>query len=273
MGTRTNIKPYNPIPWHGSPHDFTGSNNLGVYTEETVQRYICGTRFTTWDGRVFKYSRGIAAVRSGYGAQNNAGIINMNVALNQDTVVGERTVSWLLDSGAGYATNGTIAEDELAGAYIIMGHGATNVRMNRLIVSNEGGVNGDAIALTLDAPCSDVATTPFSEIQLNPYRYLNRNVTPSYVSVMCVPAVNADANEYFWGQTWGPCWIVPGGTDSALGGTEDERAVYFVGDGSVNAGVYVDAANRGHQLAGFIIDDTAASAGSAAPFVMLQLSI
>jgi len=272
MGTKTNVKPYNPIPWNGSPHDHTGDNVLGIYTEETTQRYVCGTRLTTWDGRVFKYSRCITACLAGYGAQNDSGIINMNVALNQNTVVGDRTVSWLLDAGAGYGLDGTVAEDELAGAYIIMGHGATDVRMNRLIMSNEAGINGDAIELVLDGPCSDAATTPFSEILLNPYRYLTRNVNGVYLSVMCVPAVNVDALEYFWGQTWGPCWLVPGGADATPGNTAEDRQVYFVGDGSTNGGKALSGAVEGEQKAGFIIDSTV-GASNAAPFVMLQLSI
>ena len=268
---RTNKKPFNPLPWHATPHDFTGDNLLGIYTEEATQRYVCGTRFTTWDGRVFKYSYAIATVLATYGADNNAGIINMNVALNQSTVAGDNPVSFLLDSGAGYGADGTVAENELAGAYIIMGHGATAARMNRLIVANESGVSGSAIMLTLDAPCSDAATTPFTEIMLNPYRYTTRNVNGSYCSKVCVPAVNADASEYYWGQTWGPAFLTPGGASAKIGDAEDNRSVFFVGDGSVNSAADITIEN-GYQLAGFVMDETV-SAGSASPFVMLQISI
>jgi len=268
---KTTKLPFNPLAWPSSPHDFTGDDNLGIYAEETTPRYICGTRYTTWDGRVFKYSRAIAAVLATYGADNNAGIINMNVALNQSTVAGDRKVSWLLDSGAGYGADGTVAEDELIGAYIIMGHGATNARMNRMIIANEGGISGEAIELTLDGPCSDAATTPFTEILLNPYRYTSRNVNGSYCSKVCVPAVNCDANEYYWGQTWGPCFLTPGGASAKVGDAEEGRSLYFVGDGSVNSAVDITIEN-GYQLAGFVLDESVA-AGSAAPFAMLQISI
>lgn len=47
--------PFNPIEWPAAPHDFSGDLNLGIYAKETVQRYVYGTRYITWDGRVYKY--------------------------------------------------------------------------------------------------------------------------------------------------------------------------------------------------------------------------
>ncbi|KKL18965.1 hypothetical protein LCGC14_2470230, partial [marine sediment metagenome] len=55
MSTNKFKFPFNPINWPALPHDFTGDNNLGIYTSETTQRYVYGTRYITWDGRVYKY--------------------------------------------------------------------------------------------------------------------------------------------------------------------------------------------------------------------------
>lgn len=267
--------PFNPIGFQGSPHDAATDNQLGIYLDEAIQRFVPGTRFTRWDGSVFKYSKSKSvSLLAGRGAANYSSVVNISVSLPTITA-GDRTAILPFASGDGVATDGVLVDKELVGGYLVTGH-AGAVVMNRLIIDTEGiGVSGTggSIKLTFDGPFSDALTTPFTEVVLNPYRYLGVNEDAhDYQAVMVVPACVVTATYYFWGQSWGPCWITPGGADNVPGNSADDRALYFVGDGSVNGGTVIDALSRGHQLAGFLIDETASSTGGL-PLVMLQISI
>lgn len=270
--TSTNF-PFNPIGFQGSPHDFAGDNNLGIYQEEATQRYVPGTRFTRWDGSVFKYGKSRdAALKSGFGAFNDSTAVNISVTAPTLTE-GDRSMILVFASGDGVGADGVLAEKELVGGYFVTGHGVTTVQ-NRLIIDTDGvgvtGVGGN-ITLHFDGPISDTLATPFTEVVLNPYRYLKKE-GGQYQSVMGVPAANITATYFCWIQTWGPCWVTPGGGDTTPGDTINDRAAYFVGDGTVNFGTVIDALAIGHQLAGFCIDETA-SGTSALPLIMLQISI
>ena len=253
----------------GMPLDLTGDYALGYASEETVQRADYGARVITNDGRVFKYCKAKAAVKSGFGAANDA---PQNISdATVTAAVGDLEVGVTIAAGDGAAADGAIAENELRGGYFVAGHGATAAVQNRMIEKNTLVAAGGAeCTLTLDFPIADALAAAFCELVLNPYRYLS-NGALEYNAFMCVPAVNADAAENFWGQTWGPCWVVPGGGDNTPGDSVDDRMVYFVGDGSVNGGTAIDE-ERGHQVAGFIIDETGIGTG-ALPLVMLQISI
>lgn len=265
--------PTGPIDWPGSPYDLADDNNLGYYTVETTQRFIYGARGMTWDGKVFRYCNAEAAVYAGYGAFNGA---NATVArlINSVTpvayVIGQQDIKITIASTEGQAGDGAIAEDELAGARIVLGHGGESLTETRTVVGNDVNVSGAGTTiLTLDYPLAVAhAAGVACELPLNPYRYLHRAST-SYAAVMCVPNFVAAATYKFWGQTKGPCWLVPGGVDASPGDTVNDRSAYFVGDGSVNFGTSLTL-ETGYQYAGYCIDTTA-SGTSAMPMVMLML--
>lgn len=267
----TNLSgPSNPLPWHASPHDYSGDNQLANQAQEPIQRYVCGTRYTTWDGRVFKYGHAVGASEGGKGARNHSGVGN----IAQDAakiIAGDKFITLTLDSGDGFGADGTIAENELAGAYLTSHHPTVQ---NRGIIGNTGGYR-EAIKIYLDSPISFADADPFIEIILNPYLYLRQHSSGtwlSFTSVMCVPSSNIEALNYFWGQTWGPCWVSPGMDSDSIGDTAEERNLYWGGDGTVCGGLHNSGGIGGEQLAGFIIDETAET-NDAYPCVMLQLSI
>jgi hypothetical protein len=269
-------KSFTPIVWPAAPQDYTGNNNLAYYTEETVQRYVYGTRSITWDGKVFKYARSLGTLYAGLGAFNGAGVdvstlINSNIAVA--IVAGDRSVKITVAATEGYAGDGAVAEDELAGAYFVVGHGGTGTGETRTIIGNEAIASGGGTGMIyVDYPFQLAHAVGFSELPLNPYRYL---IAESEVaSVMGVPNVSVTTGYNFWIQTWGPCWCTPGGADSTPGDSVNDRMVYFVGDGSVNGGTYIAASESGkaYQPAGFIIDPTEVGTGCM-PLVMLQISI
>ena len=255
------------------PLDLAGNSpSRSIYAIETTQRYQYGQRLITVDGRCFKYSHSVGTLLSGYGAANIAPQ-NIGAVPPAAYTAGDLKVLVTIASGDGYAGDGVVAADELAGGYFVSGHDETAAVQNRLIIGNTAVASGGGTTiLTLDGPIANAQTTSgYNEVTLNPYRYLSKGVDFEYNAFMCVPAVNAASTYNFWGQTWGPCFVVPGGGDATPGDSANDRSMYFVGDGSVNGGTALTVEN-GYQLAGFIIDATA-SGTSAMPLLMLQISI
>jgi len=274
---KTNKLPYNPIIWPAVPHDYTGDNQLGYYTEETTQRYVSGTRGITWDGKVFKYGRAKGSLLAGMGAVNG-GQADVSDLINSNTTIaiaaGDRSTTVTLASTEGYDSAGGLAEDELIGAYMVIGHGASGTAETRTIMSNTYlAAGGGTTIITVDQPWALAHAAGFMECVLNPYHYLwASDSVNGYASVMGLPNVSVTTGYFLWLQTYGPIWITPGGADATPGNSVDDRSLYFVGDGSLNAGTVIDALARGHQYAGFIIDATEDGTGCM-PLCMLQLSV
>ncbi len=271
---RTNKLPFNPIIWPAVPHDFTGDNNLGYYTKETTQRYAWGTRGITWDGKVFKYGRSKDTMKPGYGAMNAASI-DISDLLNSNhpntIAIGDRDLLVAVAANDTYDEGG-IAEDELVGAQVVVGHGSAATTEQRTVIGNEAIAAATAgnIKVFVDYPFAVEHTTGFMEVPLNPYGYLT-HTDPGIGSVMGLPLVPATTGQNLWIQTWGLCWCVPGGADATPGDTQNDREVVFVGDHTVN-GAATATLENGYQHAGFITDSTEGSTGTM-PMVMLQISI
>jgi len=235
-----------------------------IYNADSTQLYELGTRLQV-DNRVFRYAKaGTAGVNAGWGAFFQITQTMAYEAIHVAGTAGDKTVT---------ITQPSITADEWAGGYIIMGHNSSATMQNRRIVSNTA-TDGDAhVVVTLDGPLH-VALTTSEGIEIIPNIYSNLQTTYNeYSGVAGVPTVTTTTGKYFWVQTWGPCWIIPGGTGTP-GSTAFERTLYFVGDGSVNGGVgLVTGATEAHyrQSAGFIIQKDSAGAGGP-PFVMLQIS-
>jgi len=274
----TNLSPLvmQPAFREGSlPTDLVSATELdrmGLYVIETTQRHVYGQRLLTVDGRVFKYCHSLGSLLSGFGAANIAPY-NIGAVLPAAAAVGDTEVLVTIASGDGYAADGVVAENELIGAYVVMGNGESLVQ-NRMIIGNTAVASGGGTCtIKLDGGIANAMTisSSYCEIILNPYKYLSKGAY-EYQAFMCVPALNAATGYNFWGQTWGPCWVTPGGADATPGSSADDRTAYFVGDGSVNFGTYVISLARGHQLAGFAIEMTTTSI-TACPLIMLQISI
>ena len=265
--------PHRPLDWGASPHDHTGDNMYGYYTAETTQRYIYGTRGITWDGRVFKYGHSLDTLYAGFAAKNGAGA-DVSTLINSNTTIaiaaGDIQTTVTVANTEGYAAGGVVAEDELAGAFMVIGHGGSTTTETRMIVGNDAVASGGGTTIvTAEWPWALAHAAGFMELPLNPYRYLIRDTTVA--SVMGVPNIATTTGYNIWIQSWGPCWCVPGGADGTPGDSADDRTVVFVGDGSVN-GVTAITLENGYQVAGFIIDATEVGTGCM-PLVMLQISV
>ena len=268
--------PFNPIIWPAVPHDFTGDNNLGYAAIETTQRYIWGTRGITWDGRVFKYGRSKSTTLYAGRCAKNGGQADVSSLINSNTtiaiVAGDRSTLVTVGATEGYGAGGEVAKDEFAGGFIVIGHGGATTTETRAILGNTAiAAGGGTTTIWVDTPWAHAHAAGFMELVLNPYAYLIRET--EVCSAMGVPVRGATASgQNLWIQSWGPCWMTPGGADGSPGNSADDRSLYCVGDGSVNAGTVIDAAARGHQCVGFIIDSTEVGTGCM-PLCMLQISI
>lgn len=258
--------PYRPLDWAASPHDFSGDNQLGIYAEETTQRFIPGIRFTRWDGSVFKYSRLKGTSRPSRGIFNGAGVTNIAVDATNNPAVGSRTLTFDLGGDDGYGGGG-VAENELVGAYIITGHGESK-EQSRLIMENTAAAISTSITVTIDGPWSDTMTTdttPWTEITLNPYNYLKMDLG-DISSCMGVPCCIATTGYYIWIQSFGPCYM---DAHYQIGNGAKERSVYVQANGSVLDGSQINIED-GQQMIGHILDQ---SDSGVTPWVMLQISI
>jgi hypothetical protein len=267
--------PKGPLTWFSDPKDFTGGFNKGRFTTETIQRFEYGTRYLTRDGRVFKYGHATAECQSGYGAANYA-LCNISAVLAADAAEGDTTVKVTVTSG-GYAASGVIAENELAGGYLILNNGVEDPQ-NFLILGNDASVSATTCLIHLDGPLWQAVTTSgYCEVLDNPYAHLYGGITigsNGFVSFMGIPCRNLAATYNGWIQTWGPCWITPSSSGSSSPGySAGDRECFFLaqGNGSIISGTGATV-ETGNQHCGFIINRSETTAGGP-PLVMLQISI
>lgn len=251
-----------------SPRDQSGDSTdypfLGVYTSESTQRYVYGTRYITWDGRVFKYAYTSGAVNS-----------YNSVSASEDAALGWTTVAATASIGdtSVTCTLASRSEDDLAGGYIELYDNTTAIATSNLrgIVGNDASVSS-TLVVYVDSPLHQAMTaTDVTEIYENPYRLVTYASSNAYHAHIGVPARNAATDQNIWIQTWGPCLISPGNNtldDPAY----DERQVYF----GANEALFEAAstATSESQHAGFILNaDPTAAGGIAGPLIMLQISI
>ena len=240
---------------------------------QAAQAHPYGRRYLTWDGKVFKYCRSLGTLNAGYGAANIANAVVARL-INSVTpaayAVGQQQIPVTIAGTEAYAGDGVIAENELTGAHIVIGHDAAATTENRTVMGNSASSGAGTIQVVLDEPLDLAhAAGVACELPLNPYRYLGSG-SLEYNAFMCVPRSQVTTGLNFWGQTAGPCWVVPGGGDTSPGDTANDRSAYFVGDGSVNFGTALTV-ETGYQYAGYCLDTTA-SGTSAMPMIMLCLA-
>lgn len=256
-------KPFRPLDWSASPHDFTGDNQLGVHTKETTQRFIYGTRYLTWDGKVWKYSKSVGACYTVRGIHFEATITSDTngidwSALTADQSAGDREIT--LTNG----TTTTIGEDDLAGGLIVIipSESITDSEvMLRGCIGNDAAATSAECRMFLDVPIETAVTTSEKAyVMPSQYRHTlwaNTNGTRSFAGI---PGTYVSATGYnYWLQTYGVCQLTNGGTE-VCGKTQWYRAVYWRHDGSVDLSSTIGT-NVTDQIAGFVMDNNADNNG------------
>ncbi len=261
MSTNKFKFPFNPINWPAVPHDFTGDNNLGIYTKETTQRYTYGTRYITWDGRVYKYM-GITT----QGCKSYSGVCGtIEVQTGFSTAVAA-------DAGlrAMTVTDGdTIAEDQLAGGMIHIYNATIENGVNMFITGNDIA-NGTNVKIYLEFPLSaEVTVSDSVEMWENPMRLVESSASRETHPWLGVPCVTAVSGQNVWVQTWGTTLVGPGNLtlDDA---DVNERGVQWYGNGKLGEYNGTNMNAGGQQMAGYLQD--AGTGDIAGPRIYLMCS-
>ena len=245
--------PHRPLDWGATPHDFSGNNILGVRAVETTQRFVYGTRYTTWDGRVFKYCNAVAAVYSYHGARCNEGSILSWTVSPVTQAAGDRFAS--------YTGTGRLEDDLAGGFFMTHDASATDTSWFFGIIGNDtSGASTTRVYLDGAFPV-DITTSDNQEVFENPYRELTE-ATSGVFAWIGVPANTASATQKFWCQTWGPAYISPG---EDLGTTSDDRVLKWAS----NAALFTDTSKAAGQIAGY---EFAGSYTTAGPVCYLMCS-
>ncbi len=232
-----------------------------LYRASTVrdEKWNIGDRVVTPDGRVFRYGLAVNSIEPGRGVKFSGNIASDGVSgnVNRAQAVGDKELRWASE---------TFTVDELRGGYVIVFGGSNSYQ--QFGITGNTACSGSELIVYLDRTIAvAVGSTQFTEILPNPYRYLKEDYN-YYMSHAGIGMAYPTAGQYFWVQTWGPCWVNNG--PYGQGAETSERDVIFNADGSLRRqeewGVVV-----GNQKAGFII--TATSAGNdAVSFIMVQIS-
>ncbi len=232
-----------------------------LYRASTVrdEKWNIGDRVVTPDGRVFRYGLAVNSIEPGRGVQFTGTIADDGVSgnVNRAQVIGDKELRWASE---------TFTVDELRGGYVIV-YGGNNAYQQFGIVGNTACSSSELIVYLDRAITVAVGSTQFTEILPNPYRYLKAE-PGSYVSFAGIPMAIVTAAQYFWVQTWGPCWVNP---QSGVGGGSAERMVIFGPDGSLRNWSFNSTGDGGYQTAGFIIAKSSQD-NDAVSFLMLQIS-
>ncbi len=235
------------------------THEFGVFgNAETTQRFVYGTRYITWDGRVYKYmGLTTGGCVSYHGVRNTLAAITTWVA-SVAASIGD-TDMLITDTG--------ITEDQLAGAMIAL-YKATIDNTTQVHIIGNDATSGSTTRIYLEFPLSAAMTVSDSvEVFENPYRLVSE-ASAQYSAWMGVPMVTAATLNNVWGQTWGPCLISPG-NQSLDDPAANERSLYWWNNGTIAEAASSEATSES-QHAGYILNE--GSSGIAGPQIYLMCS-
>lgn len=245
-----------------------------LYKASTVKdsKWNIGDRVVLPDGRVFRYGKaGADLEQMKRGVKNYSKLVTELDAIGVAAIIGARSIELTFADTDGVDNDGVIDADELRGGYISLYRGDN--RQQRGIIGNTARANGDTGNTTIHLDASLVTAINEDdnvEVLGNPY-YDLRHMNDGETSVMGMPVILATSGQYFWIQTWGICRVTP--TAAELGASSETRQFVFDSAGSVYSHqLDSDRATSSYQHAGFIVEKTDGVAGSAAPFINLQIN-
>lgn len=220
-----------------------------VHEQSTVQNYDIGTRLVI-DDRVFRYCKAggnLEALKAGHcGVMPREG----NCAA-VEYPVGSYTITIPENpNGAKYAEEAV--KNYWAEGFIWIQ--TTPQQMHK--IKSSAAASGGFITLTLYEPLKvKVPASTWITAWANIYSDIN-DTHSARMSNVVVPLISVTSGNYFWGQTWGPCFgtvvsTVPGRADN-------NRELYYNIDGALITGYDITANGSTSipQRAGFLITNT-----------------
>jgi len=206
--------PATPIVPNASPMDFEGSTELGVFTADAVQRHALGRSYESWDGRKWRYSKagGVALVQSlmcQQAVQTSKHIDEVQTAYGM--AVGDKDQIRCLVTTGGIAASETFAqENALAGGFLSCHSVSPAVIGDYYMIVKSKMVSETLIDIWLDSPIRN-AVAAAGHITLHPNKYFLTIVAVATTltgRAVGVPNVPVPLNNFYWGQTKGPCTMI-----------------------------------------------------------------
>lgn len=233
-----------------------GQHPVDLYDDSTTQLYDLGTRLCV-DERVFHYARAGEALNRMQACCNNDSWSLTNEEPNQAAVVGATDIQ---------VVNTTGTADLYKGGWVAIFTSRLQVRR---IIKNDAS-DGTDIKLYLDGPLEAAIVADTTWVTGYPSIYYDcRHSASNYNTIVCVPVCTVASGSYFWGQTWGPCYMRAISTVPGL--TAYDREVYFGGEGDAYGHIQAEGDTAGgYQRAGYLLPRTSGSGGD--QFFMLQLT-
>jgi len=242
------------------------------YQADDVQKYPLGTLLRL-GGRTFAYAKASGTQIPDVGSQIGSVQHVANVSVQANYAAGVKAITITTTDTDGAGGDGAIAADELVGGYVVVFPAASNHAFVRQITSNTyviaSGTHVHTMTIGLDSP-TPIAITTSDKAECMASPYLNVITASSEArSIVGVPTVAATTGQFFWLQTWGPCWIA---TSAECGAGSNDRNVVFRYNGSGDECAYAGTYNSAKaQQAGHILTNGAGT-GQGAPFIMLQIT-
>lgn len=257
-----------PLSDGASPRDFAlSAHEFGVYGLDTVQRFMLGTRYLTWDGKVYKYALANGVLNPNQGCEQIRPQ-EVSFAAIVSGALGATDLICTVGASDGVAGDGVIVKDGLAGGnFVIFDNTAKAIR--RSIVGNTVVDGANPMTIDFDVPMDVLlSTSDVIEAHCSPYLDVTNTVT-DWHSIIGLPTRVTVDGQYTWLQTWGVCWIAPQ-ADVGLLAAADQ--LVFRNDGSVETHDAGSATTRQQQHAGFVMTKSQTNT-QGAPLIMLQISI
>lgn len=258
--------------------------NLAIPTNmhvcDTTQKYPIGTKLVKGLRRYF-YCKANGEVDTEWAVYKPKKTNTVAVAPTQNTTIdpetgyyagqaGSKEVTVTIDTEIGTLTTGVLAKDELAGGFIVVGNGSAQHPQMFQIVSHPALTStGGSLTLRLDDVLGTAVTAATTTIELMESPFYDVKADGSggdYVSYIGYATCHASDGEFFWCQTWGPCW---GTSDGNTCDSAGDRTLVFVGNGTLKSSNDITV-ESGIQIAGYALD-MSGSGASNAPFVFLTL--
>lgn len=258
--------------------DFINLAEPQLHEYGTSQLYDLGTKYE-FNDKVFRYCK----ADTGGNLYPHQGAGNKNaIALSYTTLsypdADAATVAAAAGATSIYVVAASISKDEWKGGHVVVGHNSTATVQNRGIIGNDASATIAAVAnvvkIDLDFPIQTALVAGTSGIEVSKSIYSNiKRPDTWHFTVIVVPCIYIATNaaQYFWGQTWGLCWMTPQATGFGDGTAHagHEREVYFHAEGSLWENYRNYNGSFSLQRAGYIVDFTGAPEDTSLVFLQL----
>jgi len=270
-------------------HKLADGDIQDVHEESEVQNYSIGTRWVL-DDRVFRYSYAKSALvafkggaadimpreGAGDGVAYEVGATEVTIPMNaqgDDFVIEQVKDYW----AEGYYWSGVSTPIIGMMHRIKSSAAASTAGQITELTTNEGYVKA-----TLYEPIRyRIPASTWQTSWVNPYKACvpKTDTHGQRRSIICQPLRDVQAEYYFWGQTWGPCFGQRHG--DPIGRQDKERTLFYHTNGAIMGGRAVNftSGQALPQIAGYLISCTRAwtnesggSEGGGDQFYMLTLS-